>query len=130
MARSQRDSASRRPASRRAALWSRPTGVRERLRQAPSSRLTSGPLAYIWSRRLGELRLLTRVARARPAQPRSDGFDSVRVLVFAPAAGFGGVGLWGSGERKAVVRRDERVGGRHRVHVVDITIFARQGGPG
>src|SRR2546427_13141306 len=115
MARSQRDSASRRPASRRAALWSRPTGVRERLRQAPSSRLTSGPLAYIWSRRLGELRLLTRVARARSAQPRSDGSGSVRVLVFAPAAGFGGVGLWRSVEQRAGVPGDERIGRRPRV---------------
>src|SRR2546430_17726166 len=114
MARSQRDSASRRPASRRAALWSRPTGVRERLRQAPSSRLTSGPLAYIWSRRLGELRLLTRVARARSAQPRSDGSGSVRVLVFAPAAGFGGLGAWRSVVEEAGVRRHGTLGGRSR----------------
>src|SRR2546428_193387 len=37
--------------------------------------------------------------------------------------------LWRSVEQKAVVRRDERIGRRHRVRVVDSPILAREGDP-
>src|SRR5712691_726419 len=54
---------------------------------------------------------------------------SVRVLVLPPSAGLGGLGFGRSIEQEAEVRRDERVGRRHRVGVVDGAVIAREGDP-
>src|SRR2546423_11513902 len=54
---------------------------------------------------------------------------SVRVLVLPPSTELGRWGLGRSLEQGAVVRRDERVGRRHRVGVVDGPVLAREGDP-
>src|SRR5256886_10160733 len=54
---------------------------------------------------------------------------SLRVFVLPPGAGFGGLGFRRSFEQEAVVRRDERVGRRHGVGVVDGPVLAREGDP-
>src|SRR5712691_11981575 len=55
--------------------------------------------------------------------------ESARVLVLAPGAGVGGLGFWRSLEQEAEVGRDERVGRRHRVGVVDAAVLACEGDP-
>src|SRR5215213_3830174 len=64
----------------------------------------------------------TSTAAGRSALPRS-----VRVLVLAPGAGLLGLRLRRSLEQERVVRRNERIGCRHRVGVVDTPVFAREG---
>ena len=54
---------------------------------------------------------------------------SVRILVLPPTAGLGGLTLRRSLEQEAVVRRDERVGRRHGVGVVDGPVLAREDDP-
>src|SRR2546426_2591956 len=62
----------------------------------------------------------------RPPTTRS---SSVRVFVLPPGARFGGLGVRRSLEQEVVVRRDERVGRRHGVGVVDGPILASEGDP-
>src|SRR6266568_8683471 len=54
---------------------------------------------------------------------------SVRVLVLPPTTELGGWGLRRSLEQKAEVRRDERIGRRYRVGVVDDAVLARKRDP-
>src|SRR5215218_4784304 len=54
---------------------------------------------------------------------------SVRVLVLPPGARLGWLGLRRPLEQEAEVRRDERIGCRHRVGVVDGPVLAREGDP-
>src|SRR5437764_7660461 len=54
---------------------------------------------------------------------------SVGILVLPPRAGLGRWGLWRSLEQEAEIRRDERVGRRHGVGVVDGPVLARKGAP-
>src|SRR5258707_7801470 len=55
--------------------------------------------------------------------------ESVRVLVLPPDGGVGGLGFWRSLEKEAEVGRDERVGRRHRVGVVDGRVLSRESDP-
>src|ERR671921_216461 len=52
---------------------------------------------------------------------------SGRVLVLAPGARLVEPALRGAVEQERVVRRDERIGRRHGVRVVDRPVFAREG---
>src|SRR6266566_7279944 len=65
-------------------------------------------------------------ATGRPPTMRS---ESVRVFVLPPGARFGGLGFRRSLEQGVVVRRDERVGRRNGVGVVDGPVLAREGDP-
>src|SRR5713226_5773938 len=65
-------------------------------------------------------------ATRRPSTTRS---ESVRVFVLPPGAGFGGLGFRCSLEQEVEVRRDERVGRRHGVGVVDGPVLPRERDP-
>src|SRR5438105_15947311 len=65
----------------------------------------------------------------RPSACHSSPTASVRVLVLPPSKGLGGLGLRRSLEQEAEIARDERVGRRHGVRVVDGPVLAREGDP-